>query len=260
MGAGDFGNQSPHERRSSLVLRCLSTRTLRMCPVSVNRVHCQTHRFTAIVFVGIPGMLPPKHSRLRSKIAPLERVFRRSVCPTQSYRTLSLLFSSRSDVFLQSLHIHEGRVIGQPRPAENGGAPRGTISLVTRVSRLGERIERTFRESHDQRSVVTIGPQLGVSEDACPRRPVEEALVFRRDRSEKGTSPGTPVHGQTAPAVAAAASAAQTSLERGLPFAKSRPPSKPDELSHRQLQCLTERVLTTLDHRIVAMRERLGRT
>jgi hypothetical protein len=242
------------------VLRRSSIRIPRLRKVLVNRggIHCQTHRFAAAALSGVPQPPATRHARIRSRVTPLERVFRRSARSATYSRILSVLCFWPSNSFLQSRHEHNLRVVRQPVTGERNQLVQRTFSVVTRLARCVSRVERTsaertliektFREPRNDDHAIVPRPATP-AEDVRAGKFYSPQMVLRRESSDRLKQP----EGVRAMAGEPAA------MERELKFAQPRHSLSPVEFSPHDLQRLTDTVLASLDHRILAKRERLGR-
>ena len=222
------------------------------------RVHCQAHRCTSATSARTRWPLEEQYRRLHIRATPLERVYRRSTRSAFYCRLMSVFFSPRYDILLQSLHKQELRFIRQRLPGENGPIQR-ILSLVSRFSRFDRKIERVFHESHHEHSLVAIRERSKLVETIQLGKHRPQELVFRRESAEKLVRART-VHTVAGESSAMSPRLLTAPVQREIIFAQSRPASLPAELNPHELQRLTDRVLETLDHRILATRERLGRT
>jgi hypothetical protein len=256
MGTGDFGDKSSHQWRFGLVLHRAPIRVPRLRTALGNRrgVRCQAHCFAVSALSR--NAQPPlrRHARIRSRVAPLERVFRRSA--TYS-RILSTSCFWQMNAFLQSLHQHDLRVLQKSVTGELNYLFHRIFSGVTRfatVSRIERAIskqpmsEQTFQGYRGYHPIVAR-PAIP-AEDGRPGKRYSQELVLRRASSEPL------MQRETLRAVAAEPAA----KDREIKFAQARHSFSPADLSPRDWQSLTDTVLRTLDHRILAKRERLGRS
>jgi hypothetical protein len=260
MGTGDFGDESSYEWRFSLVLRRPSIRIPRLHKALVKRggIHCQTHRFAAAALSGVPQPPPMRHARIRSRIRPLERVYRRSARPARYSQILSALCFWQLNAFLQSRHEHDLRVVRQSVTGERDYLVQRIFSVVTRLAPCVSRIERTstkqtlieqtFQESRNDGHPIVTRP-AAPAENIRASKFYSQEMVLRRGSSEPIKQPEKVRSVAGEPAV----------IERELKIAQPRHSFSPVEFSPHDLQCLTDTVLRTLDHRILAKRERLGR-
>lgn len=242
------------------MLRRPSIRIPRLHKALVNRggIHCQTHRFAAAALSGVPQPPPLRHARIRSRVTPLERVFRRSARSATYPRILSALCFWQLNSFLQSRHEHDLRVVRQSVTGERNHLVQRILSVVTRLARCVSRIERasvertlierTFQESHNDGHPIVTRPTTP-AENVRASKFYSQGMVLRRGSSEPLKRPERLRAVAGEPAV----------MERELKIAQPRHSFSPVEFSPHDLQCLTDTVLRTLDHRILAKRERLGR-
>lgn len=210
-----------------------------------------------------PGQATPyRYSLVSACLAPLERVFLRASHAISNSRTLVVQLSHHCRLALD----RRQRIVQRDRTKER------VLERRTPVQGLVEWSERTqqvqivvMRVQQQYRRVEDVISQEGTHQPASGgsvlqgegrRDVVHHHWVHRVDMVLKRDIPKNDSAHQTSVATSnAALHRTRIATDRTV----AQPRSTSVDWTPAELQRLTDHVLTTLDHRVIAMRERLGR-
>lgn len=236
--------------------------------VSHRGIHCRTHRYVRmgrgihLSEVGFPYQ--GRYARTSGPVPPLERVFRRVLYSAVYARRIAIHIADKYALsfrrFQQIGRYHRSRervverVFGLRLEAKRPAPIQQVFSLVNRLTEQYRRIDDVSRQA--SAPAKTDAPDR--DNERSPTEPAQRLwpraveMILKRD----------------AAAVQAvrqdAVQAAGPDNSRRLVEKESRSAQPPRsfslaEFSPNELQRLTDQVVTKLDHRVIAMRERLGR-
>lgn len=256
---------------TSPVLHRTWNKPLRVRDLRVSRrgIQCRTHRFAVTGRDNHPAAMgrtyQGRYGRKPGTVPPLERVFYRVMHSVVYSRNIALHVNPKYALAFrriqQAKHVHSSRerilerVFLSQLSAERHEPIHQVISLVNRLTEQYRRIDDVRPHASAPTIMSTPDCELERSPTIPVQRLVPRAveMVLKRE-----TAPVQAVRQDTAQVAGSDQSRRPTDIDRSSTQAPR--PFSFAECSPNELQRLTDQVVTRLDHRIIAMRERLGRT
>lgn len=233
---------------------------------SCRGIRCSTHRPISKARATVLGKTRQAarhhYSLISAFLSPLERVFLRSSHAISNSRTLILQLSHHCRLTLDRWQRLVQRERSEERVVERRGPVHGLVEWSERTQQVQivvMRVQQQYRRVEDVISQEgTHQPASGgsVLQGEGRRDVVHHHWVHRVDMVLKRDIPKNDSAHQTSVATSnAALHRTRIATDRTV----AQPRSTSVDWTTAELQRLTDHVLTTLDHRVIAMRERLGR-
>ena len=247
----------------------IKTPSVREIRASRRGIRCHTHRFASI------GRIDPlaamgltnqgRYGRKLGMVSPLECVFRRAIHSTVYSPNVAINVAPKYHLAFrwlqqigQSHHFRKHLVerVFLSRFAVDHREPiQQVVSLVTRVTGQYRRIDHVVHRQESARSsrgTPDRERELGRAEPARNFWTRSVEMVLKRDAAAVQAARQDTVK-------AAAPDTPRLSVEKDKRLAQPAHSFSLAEFSPNEVQRLTDHVVSTLDRRIIAMRERLGK-
>lgn len=242
----------------------------RVCDLRVSRrgIQCRTHRFTATgrghLLAAMGSTYQGRYGHIPGIVPPLERVFQWAMHSMVYSRNIALHVNPKYALAFrwiqEAKHVHLSRerilerVFRSQLSAERHEPIRQVFSLVNRLTEQHRRIDDVRRHASVPSMMATPERERERSRIETAQKLVPRAveMVLKRDAVavQAVRQDTAQVAGSDQSRCPADINRSSTQAPRPFSFA---------ECSPNELQRLTDQVVTRLDHRVIALRERLGR-